>query len=104
VRPDGGLSESDIERMIKDAEASKKTDGLKREIVEIKNKADGLIYSTEDSLKEHKDSLDTELVMKIEDGIKRMNDAIQGPDNKDELKEAHDELEKLAMEIGKAMY
>ena len=76
VRPDGGLSEAEIKRMIKDAEASKEKDAIRKEIVEVKNKADGLIYNTEKSLEEHKERLPTELVMKVEDEVKRMNEVI----------------------------
>jgi molecular chaperone DnaK len=103
IKSDGGLSESEIEQMIKDAEANKESDKKKRELVDAKNHADSLINSTEKSLKEHGDKVDESTKSEIE---KAKNDLAEAAktDNTDEIKSKIESLTQVAMKLGEAIY
>ena len=103
IKSDGGLSESEIEQMIKDAEANKESDKKKRELVDAKNHADSLINSTEKSLKEHGDKVNESTKSEIE---KAKNDLAEAAktDNTDEIKSKIESLTQVAMKLGEAIY
>merc|ERR1711988_2089084 len=60
IQSSGGLSDDDIERMVQEAEANAEADAKKKEVIELKNEADSLVYSTEKSLSEYRDKLEAE--------------------------------------------
>merc|ERR1719432_274331 len=60
IKSSGGLSDDDIERMVRDAEVNAESDAKKKQVIELRNEIDSLVYSTEKSLKEHEDKLDEE--------------------------------------------
>src|SRR5580693_2411212 len=103
IQASGGLSEADIQRMVKEAEANAEADKQRREHVETRNQADALIYSTEKNLKEHGGGLNDGDRRAIEDAVSDLKEALKGTDT-EALKQAADRLSQAAMKIGEAMY
>jgi len=103
IQASGGLSDADIEKMVKDAEANKEEDKKKREQVETRNQADTLVHSTEKTLKEHGDKLSAEDKKKIEDDIVSLKASLS-TDDLDKAKEDIKSLSESAMKLGEAVY
>jgi len=103
IKSDGGLSEAEIEQMIKDAEANKDADKKKRELIDAKNQADGLINSTEKSLKEHGDKIETADKDAIEKAKTDLAEAIKS-DNVNEINSKIEALGQAAQKLGEAIY
>jgi molecular chaperone DnaK len=80
IKANSGLSEAEIEKMVKDAEANAAEDKKKVELVQARNQADGLVHSVRKSLQEHGDKLDAGEKEKIEAAAKELEEAIQGDD------------------------
>jgi len=103
IQSSGGLTEKDIEKMIKDAEANKEKDKQRREIIDARNELDSLIHNTKKSLSEHKDKINSETKQSVEkqlleaEGLAKIEDL-------EKLKAAIDELQKAALEIGQQIY
>ena len=104
IQSSGGLSDADIEKMVRDAEANQENDRKAREIIETKNNADSLIYSTEKSLKEHKEKIGAEVTQQVEKEIASLRAALESETDPEKLKAKVDELQKAAMKIGEAVY
>jgi molecular chaperone DnaK len=103
IQASGGLSDSEIEQMIKDAEANKEADKKKREEIDAKNSADSLVASTEQSLKEHGDKISAEDKKTIEADIQSLKDAIKA-DNVEDIKTKTQTLMQSSMKMGEAIY
>ena len=103
IKSDGGLSDADIENMVKDAQAHAEKDKQVKELAEIRNKADQLIWSTEKSVKEYDAKLTSDLKEKVNKAIQETKDCKDG-DDLDKIKTAVENLENQAMEIGKYIY
>ncbi len=103
IQASGGLNESDIERMVKEAEANAEADKKRRETVEARNHAEGLVHSTEKNLAEHKDKIGAQEKGEAEAAIAAVKSAMEGTDV-EALKSATDRLSQAAMKIGEAMY
>ncbi len=103
IQASGGLNDDDIDQMVKDAEANAEGDKKRREIVEAKNSADGLIHSTETSLKDYGDKVSAEDKTTIETDLTALKEAME-KDDADEIKEKSDALTQSAMKLGEAMY
>ena len=103
IQASGGLNDDDIDQMVKDAEANAEGDKKRREIVEAKNSADGLIHSTETSLKDYGDKVSAEDKTTIETDLAALKEAME-KDDADEIKEKSDTLTQSAMKLGEAMY
>merc|ERR1719399_315266 len=103
IRAKGGLSEAEIERMIREAEENADADKERREIIDTKNEADSLINSTEKSLSEHKDKLEAEDVESIKAEIAALREATNGEDL-EAIKEKLTAVQQASMKIGEAMY
>merc|ERR1712010_161369 len=86
IQASGGLSDEEIEKMVKDAEANKDADKKKRETVDARNQADSLVFSTEKSLKEHGDKVSAEEKLAIEKGISELKESLKGTDLEDTKK------------------
>jgi molecular chaperone DnaK len=97
------LDKTDVERMVKDAEAASNDDKEKRARVDLKNQADLLCYQSEKQIKELEEKLDKTKKEKIESLIKDLRLAIQN-DNFEDIKQKTSELEKMIMEVGQTMY
>ncbi len=80
ITASSGLSDEEIEKMVKDAEAHASDDKKKRELIEARNQADGLVYTTEKSVKEHGDKVDEETRKNIESALEELKKAIEGDD------------------------
>ena len=103
IRAKGGLSEAEIERMIKEAEENAEGDAVKRDLIDTKNEADSLINSTEKSMEEHGDKLEAEDSDAIKAEIKSLREAVSGEDL-DLIKEKLTAVQQASMKIGEAMY
>ena len=103
IQASGGLSDADIERMVKEAEANAEADKKKRESVEAKNQAESLIHSTEKSLKDYGDKVSAEDKAAIETAIVDLKGVLEG-DDADIIKEKANTLAEASMKLGEAMY
>jgi len=103
IQASGGLSDDEIQKMIKEAEANKEADKKKREEVDAKNHADSLIASTEQSLKEHGAKISEADKKSIEQDISDLKEAIKS-DNTDDIKNKTQKLMTSSMKLGEAIY
>ena len=97
------LSDEEINKMVKDAEANKEADKKKRESVDVRNQADSLVFSTEKSLKEHGDKVSAEEKKAIENGIADLKKSLEGTDAED-IKKKTQSLIQVSMKLGEAVY
>ena len=105
IQSSGGLSEADIQKMVKDAEANASSDKARKEFIEAKNHADSAIYETEKSLKEHGDKVDGGTKSAIESEVQKVKDLVAKSDaTAAELKSATDTLMQSSMKLGEAIY
>ena len=103
IQASGGLSDADIEKMVKDAEANAQADKQKKELVEAKNQAEGLIHATEKTLKEHGDKISAAEKSSIEDAMNALKTAAEGEDLA-VIKEKTETLMQASLKLGEAMY
>jgi molecular chaperone DnaK len=103
IQASGGLSDADIERMVKEAEANAEGDKKRREAVEAKNQAESLIHSTEKSLKDYGDKVTADEKGAIETAITDLKGVLDGEDA-DLIKEKTGALAEASMKLGEAMY
>ncbi len=103
IQASGGLNEADIEKMVKDAEAHAEEDKKRRELVEAKNQADGLIHTTEQTLSEAGDKVPASEKAPVEAAIQALKEVVGG-DNVDEIKSKTEALAQVAMKLGESMY
>ena len=103
IKSSSGLSEEEVEKMKKEAESHAEEDKKKREVVDLKNQADQLVYSTEKTLKEHGDKVSAETRGKIESAVNNLKEAIKG-DNAEAIKRAIENLGNVSQELGKVLY
>jgi molecular chaperone DnaK len=103
IQASGGLSDDEIEKMVKDAEANKEEDKKKRESVDVRNQADTLLHSTEKNLKEHGAKVSDADKKAIEDASGELKEAIKGTDT-EEIKKKTETLVQASMKLGEAIY
>ncbi|MDC0454463.1 molecular chaperone DnaK [Candidatus Pelagibacter sp.] len=103
IQASGGLSEDEIKKMVKDAEANKDEDKKKRESVDVRNQADTLIHSTEKNLKEHGSKITDAEKKAIEDSSSNLKEALKGTENED-IKKKTETLVQASMKLGEAIY
>ncbi len=103
IQASGGLSDADIEKMVKDAEANADADKKKKELVEAKNQGESLVHSTEKTLKEHGDKISSAEKEAIENEIKALKTALEAEDLS-VIKEKTESLMQASMKLGEAMY
>ena len=103
IQASGGLSDSDIDQMVKDAEAHADEDKKKRELVDARNQADSLIHTTEKTLSEHQDKVDASDKSEIEAKVQELKDVLESEDV-DDIKAKTEELMQVTMKLGEAMY
>ena len=103
IQASGGLSDADIEKMVKDAEENADADKERRALIEAKNQAESLIHSTEKSLEEHSDKVDPTTVEAIELAIAALNDEL-ATDNVDKINNGIQNVTEAAMKLGEAIY
>ena len=103
IKSSSGLSDEEVSKMTKEAESHAEEDKKKREVVDLKNQADQLIYSTEKTLKEHGDKVSAETRGNIESAVNNLKEAIKGEDA-DAIKKAIENLGTAGQELGKVLY
>ena len=103
IQASGGLDESEIERMVQEAEANAEEDKKKKEVIEARNQADSLIYSTEKSLGEYGDKVSADDKASIEQAISELKSVLDG-DDVEVLKAKTEALSQASMKLGEAMY
>ena len=103
IQASGGLSEAEIEKMVKEAEANKEADKKKRESVDVRNQADTLIHSTDKNLKEHGSKISDADKKAIEDSSAALKESLKG-DNTEEIKKKTEALVQASMKLGEAIY
>ncbi len=103
IQASGGLSDADIDRMVKEAEANAEADKRQREAVEAKNQAESLIHSTEKSLKDYGDKVGIDEKTAIETALTELKGVIEG-DDAEAIKEKTNALAEASMKLGEAMY
>ncbi len=89
--------------MVKDAEAHEAEDKKKRELIEARNQADGLVYTTEKSLDEHGGKVDEETKGKIRSALEELKKAMEG-DSAEEIRQKTEDLAKVSHKLAEAMY
>ncbi len=103
IQASGGLSEDDIERMVKDAEENAEADRERRELVEAKNQAESLIHGTQKSLAEHSDKVDPATVEVIELSVTALKETLEG-DDAPAIEARTKDLIEASMKLGEAIY
>jgi molecular chaperone DnaK len=103
ITASSGLSDEEIDRMVKEAELHADEDHKKKELIEARNQADGLVYTTEKTLKEHGGEVDDETKAKIESALEDLKKAVEGED-KDEINAKVEALSTAAHKLAEAMY
>jgi len=103
IKSSSGLSDQEVERMTKEAESHAEEDKKKREVVDLKNQADQLIYSTEKTLKEHGEKVSGDTRGKIENAVNNLKEAVKG-ESADAIKRAIENLGNASQELGKTLY
>jgi len=103
IQASGGLSEADIDKMVKEAEVNAAADKKRREAVDAKNHADALVHSTEKALAEHGSKIAETERRAIEDAVSDLKEALKG-DDAEAIKTKTNTLAQASMKLGEAMY
>ena len=103
IQASGGLSDEDIENMVKDAEDNAEADKERRELIEAKNQAESLIHSTEKSMEEHSDKVDPTTIEAIELAISALKEELETEDA-GKIKSGIQNVTEAAMKLGEAIY
>jgi molecular chaperone DnaK len=103
IKSSSGLSDEEIKKMAKDAEAHSEEDKRKRQVVDMKNHADQVLYTTEKTLKEHGDKVSAAVRSKIESAVNNLKEVMKGNDP-EAIKRAIDNLTDASSELGKSLY
>lgn len=103
ITASSGLSEAEIEKLVKDAEMHAEEDKKRKELIEARNHADAMVYSVEKNVKEFGDKVDASEKTKIEDAIAKVKKALEG-DDVEAIKKAQDELMNVSHKLAEAMY
>ena len=103
IQASGGLSDEEINKMVKEAESNKEADKKKREAVDVRNQADTLLHSTEKNLKEHGSKVADADKKAIEDASANLRNALKGTDV-EEIKKKTQDLVQASMKLGEAIY
>jgi molecular chaperone DnaK len=103
ITASSGLSKDEIDRLVKDAESHVEEDRKKRELVEARNHADALIYSTERSIKDLGEKVDKDTKVRVEEAVANLRKAMEG-DDKEEIRRLSEELTNASHKLAEAMY
>ncbi|MCK5001192.1 MAG: molecular chaperone DnaK, partial [Anaerohalosphaera sp.] len=103
IESSSGISEDEINKMTNDAESHAEEDKKRREVVDLKNQADQVIYGTEKALKEHGDKVPAETRGNIESSVNNLKEAVKSEDG-DAIKKSMDKVNETAQELGKILY
>ena len=103
IQASGGLSDEDIENMVRDAEENAEADKARKDLVEAKNQAESLVHSTEKSMEEHGDKVDPTTIEAIELAIAALKDELE-TENADKIRSGIQNVTEAAMKLGEAIY
>merc|ERR1719223_2718979 len=103
IRSSGGLSDDDIENMVRDAEANAEADGIRRQTIDAKNEIDSLVYSTQKSLDEHGEKVGDEIKAEVEKAITEAKEVSDDTDL-ETIKAKVEALNQASLKIGQAIY
>jgi len=103
ITASSGLSEEEIQKLVRDAEAHAEEDKKRKELIEARNQADSMVYSVEKNIKEFGDKVDAAEKARIEEAITKTKKALEG-DDIDAIKKAQDELMNVSHKLAEAMY
>ena len=103
IQASGGLSDDEIDQMVQDAEANAEADKERKDLVEAKNQAEGLIHSTKKSLEEHSDKVDPTTVEAIELAVKALEEVLDSEDA-EKIKSGIQNVTEASMKLGEAIY
>ncbi len=103
ITASSGLSEAEIEKLVKDAEMHAEEDKKRKELIEARNQADTMVYSVEKNIKEFGDKVDASEKAKIEEAVARTKKALEG-DDVEAIKKAQDDLMNVSHKLAEAMY
>ncbi|AVO37905.1 molecular chaperone DnaK [Pukyongiella litopenaei] len=103
IQASGGLSDDDIDKMVREAEENAEADKARKELVEARNQAESMVHSTEKSLEEHGDKVDPATVEAIELAVAALKDELEG-DNADKIKSGIQNVAEASMKLGEAIY
>ncbi len=105
IQSSGGLSKSEVERMVREAEANATKDAEKADLVQSKNEADSLIHNTEKAIREGGEKISSELKSEVEGGIAKLKGILENESSTaQEVKDALQNFQTVAMKVGQAMY
>ena len=104
ITPSSGLSPEDIDRLVQEAERSKVEDSLRRELAELKNQAETLVYTTEQALEGYADLLDPAIVSEIREHVLALRGLLDGHADAPTLRDGYQRLEAAAFKIAESMY
>ena len=103
IQASGGLSDDDIDRMVREAEENADADKARRELIEAKNQAESLIHATEKSIEEHGDKVDPSTIEAIELAVAALKDELEN-ENADKIKSGIQNVTEASMRLGEAIY
>ncbi len=103
IQASGGLSEEEIDKMVQDAEENAESDKAKKDLVEAKNQAEGLIHSTEKSIEEHGDKVDPSTIEAMELSMKTLKEVLDS-DDAEKIKARSQDLTEASIKLGEAIY
>ena len=103
IQASGGLSEADIEKMVKEAEENAESDKKKREVIDARNQADSLIHETEKNIKEHGDKISEDEKKKIESDLEKLK-TVKDSEDLDSIKSNTEQLVQSSLKLGEAIY
>ena len=103
IKASSGLSDAEIDQMVKDAEAHADEDKKKRELIDLKNQADSIVYQTEKSLKEMGDKVPAEDKANIEGALNQLK-TVKDSEDGDAIKKAMEDLQQVSHKLAEAMY
>src|SRR5690606_17680277 len=103
IKSQGGLSEEEIQRMVREAEQHAEEDRKRKELIEARNQADSLAYQARKTLKEHEGKVDGDLAKRVQERIDALEQAAKG-DDLAEIRRKSEELSEALLEIGRKVY
>ncbi|MBF0145738.1 MAG: molecular chaperone DnaK [Magnetococcales bacterium] len=103
IQASGGLSDAEIEKMVRDAEAHAEEDSKNRKLIDLRNQADSVVYSTEKTLKEHGDKVDAAIKGQIEGAVAELK-SVMGGDDAAVIEAKTQALMEISMKLGEAVY